>query len=180
RPGARVVVLARHAHQAELASRLGAVEVLGSAGGDHYAEVARMVGARVLRPLLGPPVLTGGADATLECVGAGRSIDDALRLTRAGGVVVLVGLASVPRGVDWTPVWLREVEIRGSGYYAEERVDGRRVRAIDVAMDLLATGRVDLRPLVTHRFPLVDWQRAVAVALDRRRYRAVKVTLAPR
>lgn len=180
RPAARVIVLARHAHQVELARRLGAAEVLRGARGDHYVEVARLVGAKVLRPLLGPPVLTGGVDATLECVGAARSIDDALRLTRAGGVVVLVGLASVPRGVDWTPVWLREVAIRGSGYYAEERVDGRRVRAIELAMELLAAGRVDLRPLVTHRFALVDWQRAVAVALDRRSHRAVKVTLAPR
>jgi L-iditol 2-dehydrogenase len=179
RPDARVVVLARHAHQAALARRLGAAEVLTGARGEHYAAVARLAGARLVRPLLGPPVLTGGADATLECVGGARTIDDALRLTRAGGVVVLVGLASVPRGVDWTPVWLREVAIRGSGYYAEERVDGRRVRAIELAMELLAGGRIDLRPLVTHRFALADWQRAVAVALDRQGHRAVKVTLAP-
>jgi threonine dehydrogenase-like Zn-dependent dehydrogenase len=93
--------------------------------------------------------------------------------------VVLVGLAAAPRGVDWTPIWLREVAVRGSGYYAEETVDGRRIRSIDLAMDLLASGRVDLQPLVTHRFALGDWRRAVAVALDKRRQRAVKVVLKP-
>ncbi|MDR7418611.1 MAG: zinc-binding dehydrogenase [Armatimonadota bacterium] len=178
RPASRVVALARHDHQARLAERLGAATVLTPAAGSAYQRIADLTGARVLRPLLGPPVLTGGVDVTLECVGSARSIDDALRLTRAGGVVVLVGLASVPRGIDWTPIWLREVAVRGSGYYAVENLDGRRVRAIELAMDLLASGRVDLRPLVTHRFRLAEWRRAVEVAMDKRRHGAIKVTMA--
>ncbi|MGH2405288.1 MAG: zinc-dependent alcohol dehydrogenase, partial [bacterium] len=109
----------------------------------------------------------------------GRSIDDALRLTRAGGAVVLVGLAAAPRGVDWTPIWLREIAVHGTFTYAQERVDGRTVRSMDLAMDLLASGRVDLRPLVTHRFPLVEWRRAIEVGLDKRRHRAVKILLQP-
>ncbi len=179
RPASHVAAIVRHSHQADLARQLGAATVVMPSRSGPYQEIARLTGARVLRPLLGPPVLTGGVDAVLECVGSARSIDDALRLTRAGGVVVLVGLASVPRGVDWTPIWLREVAVRGSGYYAEEVVDGRRIRSIDLAMELLASGRVDLRPLVTHRFALSDWQQAVAVAMDKRRQRAVKVVLTP-
>jgi threonine dehydrogenase-like Zn-dependent dehydrogenase len=179
RPGAHVAAIVRHSHQADLARRLGAATVIMPSRSGPYHEIARLAGARVLRPLLGPPVLNCGVDAVLECVGSARSIDDALRLTRAGGVVVLVGLAAAPRGVDWTPIWLREVAVRGSGYYAEETVDGRRIRSIDLAMDLLASGRVDLQPLVTHRFALGDWRRAVAVALDKRRQRAVKVVLKP-
>jgi threonine dehydrogenase-like Zn-dependent dehydrogenase len=179
RPASRVIVLARHAHQADLARSLGAALVIPTSDTTAYRQIARLTGSRLLRPLVGPPVLTGGADATLECVGSSRSIDDALRLTRAAGVVVLVGLAAVPHGVDWTPVWLRELTIRGSAYYAEEEVDGRRVRAIDVAMDLLSSYRIDLAPLVTHRFSLTDYRTAVATALDRRRLGAVKVVLTP-
>ncbi len=179
RPAARILILARYAHQADLARQMGASVVITSRGGEHYREIAGLTGAQLLRPLLGPPVLTGGVDATLECVGSPRSLDDALRVTRAGGVVVLVGLATVPRGVDWTPIWLREIAVRGSAYYAEEDVDGKRVRAIQLAMDLLASGRVDLRPLITHRFRLSDYQQAIGVALDKRRHRAVKVVLDP-
>lgn len=179
RPAARVLALARHAHQADLARSLGAAAVIPPSGGRQYREIASLTDARLLQPLLGPPVLTGGVDVTLECVGTGRSIDDALRLTRAGGAVVLVGLAAAPRGVDWTPIWLREIAVHGTFCYAQERVDGRAVRSIDVAMDLLASGRVDLRPLITHRFPLVDWRRAIDVALHKRRHRAVKVVLQP-
>ncbi|MBI3997427.1 MAG: alcohol dehydrogenase catalytic domain-containing protein [Armatimonadetes bacterium] len=179
RPASRTLVLARHAHQADLARRLGAAEVIPPIGGAHYREIARLTDARVLRPLLGPPVLTGGADVTLECVGTSRSIDDALRLTRAGGSVVLAGLAAVPRGVDWTPIWLREIAVRGTFAYAQERVDGRTVRSMDLAMELVASGRVDLLPLITHRFPLPEYRQAVEVALDKRRHRALKVLLQP-
>jgi L-iditol 2-dehydrogenase len=179
RPQARIIALARHAHQADLARRLGATSVVSPARGEHYREIAKLTGARMLTPLLGPPVLTGGVDVTMECVGTAGSIDDTLRVTRAGGTVVLVGLAAAPRGIDWTPIWLREVAVKGSYIYAQETVDGRPVRTIDLAMDLLASGRVDLRPLITHRFALTDWRNAVAVALDKRRHRAVKVVLRP-
>lgn len=179
RPGARTVVLARYPHQADLARRLGASAVIVPAGDTHYREIASLTGSGLLKPMLGPPVLTGGVDATLECVGTGRSIADALRLTRAGGTVVLVGLAAFPRGVDWTPIWLREIAVHGCFAYAREQVDGRTVRSMDLAMDLLATGGVDLRPLITHRFPLAEFHRAIEVALDKRRHRAVKILLAP-
>jgi len=173
RPAVRRVVLARHAHQATLARALGASEVFMPLRGGPYQAIAELTGARLLRPLLGPPVLTGGVDATLECVGSARSIDDALRLTRAGGTVAL------PRGVDWTPIWLRELRVQGTAYYAQERVGDRTVRSMELAMELLASGGVDLRPLITHRFPLTEWRQAVAVALDKRRHHAVKVLLQP-
>ncbi|HET8678592.1 MAG TPA: zinc-binding dehydrogenase [bacterium] len=179
RPRARVIVLARHTHQADLARSLGAAVVVAPRGGDHYREIASLTGSLLLRPILGPPVLTGGVDVTLECVGTGRSIDDALRLTRAGGAVVLVGLAAAPRGVDWTPIWLREIAVYGTFCYAQEHVNGRTVRSMDVAMDLLASGRVDLRALITHRFALHDWRRAIEVALNKRQHHAVKVLLQP-
>lgn len=179
RPGARVLVLARHAHQADMASRMGAAAVVTPSRGEHYRVIARLTDARLLKPLLGPPVLTGGADVTLECTGKARGIDDALRLTRAGGAVVLVGLAAAPAGVDWTPIWLREVTVHGTFCYAQEQWDGRAARSIDVAIELLGSGRADLMPLVTHRFPLAAYRKALEVALDKRRHRAVKVVLQP-
>lgn len=179
RPQARALVLARHEHQADLARTLGAAEVIRPSGAAHYRAIAEMTGSRLLRPLLGPPVLTGGADVTMECVGSARSIDDALRLTRAGGRVVMVGLAAAPRGIDWTPIWLREVSVLGSFAYAREVVDGRSVRAMDLAMELLAAGRVNLLPLITHRFLLADFRGALEVALAKRRHGAVKILLQP-
>lgn len=177
RPEATVVVIARYDHQADLAGALGAAKVISSRGVAPYREIAALVGARMLRPLIGPPVLTSGVDVVLECVGTSQSIDSALRLARAGGAVALVGLASAPRGVDWTPIWLREVSILGSFTYAMENLGSRRIRTVDLAMELIAEGRADVGRLVTHRFPLDEYRRAIEVTLAKRRHRAVKVVL---
>jgi L-iditol 2-dehydrogenase len=46
------------------------------------------------------------------------------------------------------------------------------------ALSLLVNGRIDLRPLLTHRFPLSDFARALDV-FERRADGAVKVAVKP-
>ena len=176
---ARIVAVARHRQQAEMARRLGADEVVTGGGPALDEALAGTLGARLHRPILGRPVPVGGAHVTFECVGSSRSIEDALRFTRPGGRVVLVGLAAVPRGVDWTPIWLKELELRGTFCYGYETLEGRRVRTIALALELMAAGRVDLTPLVTHRFPLERWREAVEAASRKGASRAIKVVLQP-
>ena len=175
--GTRVVAVARHPQQAEMARRLGADEVVVARGGGLDAALADRLGARLLRPLLGRAVPVGGADVVFECVGSRRTIEDALRFARPGGRVVLVGLAATPRGVDWTPIWLKELELRGTFCYGYEHVEGRRVRTIALALEWMAQGRVDVARLVTHRFPLERWRQAVQAAADKGRSGAIKVVL---
>lgn len=176
---ARVVAVARHRQQAEMARRLSADEVVIGRGPALDGALAQVLDARLHRPILGRPVPVGGAHVTFECVGSPRSIEDALRFTRAGGRVVLVGLASVPRGVDWTPIWLKELELQGTFCYGYETWDGRRVRTIALALELMAAGRVDLTPLVTHKFPLRRWREAVEAASHKGASGAIKVVLQP-
>lgn len=160
---ARVLVTARYPFQAQAAERLGAdVVLLGRSGPRLYRELSRLTGARVLRARFGRWLMQGGVDQVFDCVGSGRSVHDALAVTRAGGRVVLVGLASDPRGVDWTPVWLREVEIRGSMAYGEAELDGIRASCVAHAVRLMAERRVELGWLVTHRFALSDYRAALA------------------
>ncbi|HEY8486687.1 MAG TPA: alcohol dehydrogenase catalytic domain-containing protein [Limnochordales bacterium] len=178
-PQARVVAVARHAHQARMAGQLGAHRVVQGRGRQVDEALAGELGARLHRALLGPPVPVGGADVTFECVGSARSITDALRFTRPGGRVVLAGLASTPRGVDWTPIWLKELELRGTFCYGLESWQGRVVRTLELALELMAAGQVDLAPLVTHKFPLSQWRRAIDVSLHKRAQAALKVALFP-
>ncbi len=171
---ARIFVLARHPFQQDLARQLGADVVIPSSG-DYADEYARAIGAKSLKPIFGKRVLVGGADVTFECVGNGDTIDDALRFTRSGGRVVLTGAASFPKGIDYTPVWMRELQIHGTYGYGHDEYRGERHRTFDVAFRLMTQGRVDLAPLVTHKFALRDYQRAFHVLTHRRRERAVKI-----
>lgn len=174
---ARVIVLVKHQFQAEMARRFGAdVAVILRSGGDaHYEPIAELAGGVLRRPLLGKRVLIGGVDLTVECVGSSRSIDDALRLTRPGGTVLILGLASVPRHVDWGPVWLNELNVSGSYIYGVENWHGARRRTVEIVLDWMTEGHVDLSPLLTHLYPLRDYAQAFSTAMDKGHSSAFKV-----
>ncbi|GBD29614.1 Starvation-sensing protein RspB [bacterium HR32] len=177
--GVRVVALVKYPHQAEMARRLGADHAVRLRGTDgHYEELAELLRARVLRPMLGKRVLVGGAEWVVDCVGSGRSLDDAFRLAAPGGTVVVLGLASFPEGVDWTPVWLKELRVVGSYTYALERWEGRAVRTLELVLDWMARGRLDLGALVTHRFPISRYREAFRTALGKAQANAFKVAFA--
>lgn len=172
----RVVALVKYPFQAEMARRLGADVALQLGRGDaHYDAIAELTGGTLRRPLLGKRVLIGGCDLTLECVGSSRSVEDALRLTRPGGKVVLLGLAAALRGVDWGPVWLTELTLTGSYVYGVETWDGRRRRTVEIVLEWMAAGRVDLAPLLTHLYPLDAYPQAFTTAMGKARTSAFKV-----
>lgn len=175
---ARVLAVAKYPFQGEMAHRLGADEVIYLREGDYYRAVAEATGGKLHQPVLGKRVLVGGADIVYECVGNEGSIDDALRLTRGGGTVVLVGLAAIPKRVDWTPIWLNELTIKGSVWGGTETFQGRRVQAFQLALEWMAEGKIDLASMVTHRFRLDDYRRALAATAAKGRRQVVKSVFA--
>ena len=68
-------------------------------------------------------LLLGGADVTFECVGRADSLNDAVRLTRARGKLVAVGMPGEER-VDWAPIWQRELTVMGAYAYGVEEGEG--------------------------------------------------------
>jgi L-iditol 2-dehydrogenase len=172
----RIIVLAKHPFQMEMARLYGASEIFQlTSGSESYNQLAQLLGANILTPLFGKPVIQGGADITYECVGRNRSINDALRFTKSGGKVKLLGVASFPRGIDWTPIWLNELEIQGSFAVSTEELGEKRSRTYALALDLMSSGKIDLAPLVTHQFPLDQYRHAIATASGKRKSKAMKV-----
>ncbi len=159
---ARVLVLARYPFQAEAARRLGVNEVFVTKGADAYTWVAEQTGGTVRQPIIGKRVVSGGADKTFECVGSDAAIDDALRLTRNGGLMVLEGLPGIAKGVDWTAIFAQELTVRASqNYHHVEPWGGKTWRAFDLALHLMATRRADIGWMVTHRYKLADYKTAL-------------------
>ncbi len=165
-PGVEITVLARHGFQRDHALRLGARHV-EMGGGDPRAALAEAAGARLLKTIIGPSAIVGGFDRTYVCIAGRRGVDDALNLTRAGGEVVLLGNARGLDGLDWTPLWLKELTLRGSLTYGAAHGVAER-GDFEEAMDLIAAGRAAVAPLVTHTFPLADHARALETAMDKR------------
>jgi len=170
---ARVIVLAKYPFQGDLARRYGADEVVyWDKGGKYYTAIAKLVGGKLFQPMLGKPVMIGGADVTYECVASKVSIRDALWFTRAGGKIVQIGLGQTGK-IDWTPLWLKELTMVGTVCSSTEEYQGQRIRCYQLALDFIAQGKVDLAPLLTHTFRLDDYRRALAMNMNKSRHRLV-------
>ncbi|WP_374722412.1 zinc-dependent alcohol dehydrogenase [Peribacillus tepidiphilus] len=175
----KIVALVKHPFQAELASYYGADQIILLRNQMYVEDLTKSLKGQILKPLFGPEVIQGGADIVFECVGKKQSINDALRFTKNGGKVILLGLAGIMDGIDWTTVWLNELAVKGSFAYSTEMFQGKRVRTFDLAIDLMRLRKVDLSPLVTHRFPLEDYRNALGTASNKKNREAIKVVFEP-
>lgn len=173
---AEILVLARYPFQAKAARKLGASEIItGGRDNNHYETISQVTGAKYLRPILGKSVIVGGVDITYECVGSAQTVEDATRLTRNGGQVILLGSPGIMKGMDWTQFLLRELDIKSVYIYNHaETYLGETWKTFDLAIDLMARGVVDLGWMVTHRFELADYKRAFRMMGKRGESQAIK------
>lgn len=169
-----ITVIARYRFQEELAKKYGADHVIDGRG-DYYSQLAAICGGRLYKPIIGKRVMSGGFNTIYDCVGSSTTIDDSLRLTKSGGKMVLVGLASFPKNVDWTPIWLKEVTVAGGYCYSTEHVNGEEISSYSLALKLIAEGKVDVSGLLTHVFDIKDYKKALQVASGKGANKSIKV-----
>jgi threonine dehydrogenase-like Zn-dependent dehydrogenase len=177
---ARIVVAAKYDHQRRHALALGADAILEARGStrERYAQWSAALDAEALKPEWGKPTVLGGAAATFDCVASSDSIDDGLRFTRSGGTFVLVGMPGMPRGVDWTPMWFKELDVHAAYAYGPERLgDGQR-ETFDLAIDLMRNWGARLSVLLGPPFPLEAYRQALGAALHTGRSGAAKTVFA--
>lgn len=172
-PGAHVAVIARYPHQQEAATRLGADELIAEE--DAYQGVAEATGGELYRAPLNRGMILGGFEIIYDCVGSQRTIHDALRWARAGGAVVLVGIDLGELKIDLNPIWYQEVDLIGSNTFGVEQWEGRMVHTFDMVIEMLQEGMLQHDGLITHRFPFLDYKRAIDTAQDKTTG-AIKVT----
>jgi threonine dehydrogenase-like Zn-dependent dehydrogenase len=74
-------------------------------------------------------------------------------------------------------LYFKEISWVGSNAFGIEEVEGQRKHAIAHYLDLVAAGRVDLRPMLTHTFRLEQWRNAFLAIANQDESGAVKVAL---
>ncbi|ESY73623.1 sulfurtransferase [Mesorhizobium sp. LNHC252B00] len=88
-----------------------------------------------------------GADVVFECSGSPKAWETLLDLPRPGGAVVVVGLPVAPVPFDIATASTKEVRIETVFRYAHQ---------YERAIALMASGRVDLKPLISATFAFED------------------------
>jgi L-idonate 5-dehydrogenase len=154
------------------ARRAGAAQIIAVDITDTSLAMAAKVGADVtLNTMTNPDALAGyGAgkgtlDVLFECSGAAPALAGAIPALRPRGVIVQLGLSG-DMPLPMMQITAKELELRGSFRFHEE---------FAVAVQLMSAGLIDVKPMLTHTFPLTEFQTAFETANDRTQ--AIKVQL---
>jgi threonine 3-dehydrogenase len=134
-------------YRLDLARRMGATEVWNARTTDTVQRVWE--------------ITTGeGVDAALEMSGAKSAIAQALKIVRNGGRVTLLGLPAGAVELELSEDFIfKGLTLHG--------ITGRRIfQTWYKVRAFLETGLVDLRPLITHSFPLTDFKTAFELAVS--------------
>lgn len=89
----------------------------------------------------------GPIDVTFDCVGFTKTMCTALKVTRSGGKVCLVGMGQDKLTVPLTAAAAREIDVLGIFRYCN---------TYPLCLQLLQSRKIDVRPLITHRYGLSE------------------------
>ncbi|MDP2994278.1 MAG: alcohol dehydrogenase catalytic domain-containing protein [Anaerolineales bacterium] len=143
---ATIVATDKLIHRVEAASNLGATKAILAEGGSEIQEVMAATGGR-------------GVDIAFEVAGEQEAVEMSFAAVLPGGKVILAGIPANDRTSFPASVARR----KGLTIKMVRRMKHTYPRAIE----LVSRGLVDVRSLVTHRFPLVKAVEAFAVAQRR-------------
>ena len=168
----------KRGHEAEIARSLGADDVVSP--GDEARQALIETGAEAYMPIVGDEVYSGGGFRLIfDCVGSDQTVKQSLRYASPRGRIVVLGCAAEIRKLDLTFVWARELEIKGYVCYGREEWRGERKHTFEITHDLLLETGAPVEQMVTHIFPLEQYQDALSSATNRRRSGSIKVILDP-
>jgi threonine dehydrogenase-like Zn-dependent dehydrogenase len=129
--------------------------------GHHRGKVRRIAGlhdgGRIAAPgdNIGKP-LAPSYNAIIDCTGSPSGFTRALELVCPRGTIVLKSTAAASPAINLAPAVINEITIIGS-----------RCGRFAPALDALAAGKFDPRPLIDGVFPLDDGLAAFTAAADK-------------
>lgn len=134
----------------DLALKMGANAVINNSRQDALEEVRRLTGGKL-------------PEVVIEAVGHSEQVLNMCgELCQYGGDILYFGVP--PERLDavaWRPIWRKNITVHTS-------VGPDFTRDFPLAMRWQVEGRIDLRPLVTHRFPLSQAQTAYEIYCERK------------
>lgn len=138
--GARRVVVSEFvAHRLALAERMGATDVIDAGAVESVKdEVRRLLGA--------------DPDNVIECVGRPGIFNQAVDLVRHGGTVICGGVSMAPDPIDHLLAYTKEPTVRFPATYTRPENE--------FIMDMIAQGRIDPSPLISHTISLDELPEA--------------------
>ena len=170
RPGTRVAILGAGCiglMTLQACRAMGASEILVSDVLPKRLEMAKKLGASMVvngmeedAAALCKSIFDGdGADVVFETAGSPVTAKQALKMVVRGGKIRIVGTISGETPVNFLSI-NREVSIQTVFRYAN---------CFPATIDAIASGRFDVKSMVTHEYPYAETQRAFEESVSRKR-----------
>jgi 2-desacetyl-2-hydroxyethyl bacteriochlorophyllide A dehydrogenase len=147
--GCRTIAIDISDRRLELATAFGADVTINARTEDVLARVTAITGAGHYRwgsQAAGRWGLGARVDCVIEAAGTGGTLRQALEMVKPGGTVVQIALFEEEVTFDPTIITQKQIRLQGSA--------GFGLAPYEQAVELVRTGQIRLKPLVTHRFPL--------------------------
>ena len=145
--GARYVVITDvNEYRLALAKKMGATVALNVGAGGNLADVQQQLGMKE------------GFDVGLEMSGNPQAFRSLLANMAHGGRIAMLGIPSEPIAIDWNTVVFNMLTIKG--------IYGREMYETWYKMTVMLESGLDIRPVITHRFPFGEFEQAFQIALS--------------
>ena len=125
-----------------------------------------------------PWPIPGHIDVVYDSIAKAETLEVGVRVLAERGRLVYTGVAT-PERWESTPIYFKEITIAGSNAFGMEDFEGRRQHAIAHYLQLVAEDRLDITPMLTHRFRLEEWWPALKALARQDRSGALKVAFTP-
>jgi L-iditol 2-dehydrogenase len=100
----------------------------------------------------------GLAEVVFECTGVDTCVNVGIHCAAPGGKVVIVGMGQPVQNINVGAAAVREVDLLSLWRYAN---------TFRAAIDLIASGQVNVKPLITHTFDLEQAADALQLVVDK-------------
>jgi threonine dehydrogenase-like Zn-dependent dehydrogenase len=171
--GCDITVVEPSTFAAEYVKQCGANRTIKGGIIDAAVEIA---GGRAYQPLLGQRVVMGGFDKVYDTVGHADTLNMALRVTATNGTLSVIGIGKEVK-LDLTTLWLKLQTIKGCYAYRYNNINGVRKNAFEMAIDLIASKKIKVEDMLTHKFPLEKYRELIGVNIKKDVNRAMKTAV---
>ncbi|MBV9171334.1 MAG: Zn-dependent alcohol dehydrogenase [Chloroflexi bacterium] len=133
----RIIAVDLLDNKLEYARQFGATDTVNASGGDAVEQVKALTG--------------GGVDYAFEVIGNGKTVEQAIEMTRTAGTACIVGMAPQGSRASFDPLVFvnKETRLIGTWYgSARPRID------IPKMIDLTLSGKLKVRELISRRYSL--------------------------
>jgi threonine 3-dehydrogenase len=149
-----------------IARHVGARHIVVTDVNDYRLDLAHRMGAtrainvrtESLRNTMEELHMTEGFDVGLEMSGVPDAFRSMLDCMNHGGKIAMLGIPPSDMAIDWNQVIFKGLEVRG--------IYGREMFETWYKMVAMLQSGLDLSPIVTHRFPVDDFQAGFAAMLS--------------